>query len=114
MNFGVVNENSTELRKMTDTLLSLYPGGVVYEYTKPNEILIQIRSGILNAVFLELKAKNTQGPELVRKIRSINANIPVVVSAEDDSLLEETMWNGASSFFVKPLLPEQIKSALNI
>ena len=35
-----------------------------------------------------------------------------LICAEDDTLLDDAMWNGASMYFIKPLLPEQIQAAL--
>lgn len=112
VHFAAVNEDSRQLRMLTDMLLELYPGGVIYEFSNPTDVLACIRTHRLNAVFLELAEANAQGMHLLSQIRKLDVHVPVIISAEDDGLLEEAMWNGASCYFVKPVMPEQLLAAV--
>lgn len=113
MIFAAVHKKPAERRKLTDLLLSLYPGCIIYEFAEPVDVLFCMRTHNLDFVFLMLSENNPQDMFIVSQIRKENGRLPLLICAEDDSLLEEAMWNGASNYFVQPLQPEQIRSALN-
>lgn len=110
--FAAVHKNAEERRKLTALLLSLYPGCIIYEYAQPVDVLVCMRNHRLDAVFLILSGKSAEDMCVLTQIRKKDPNIPVLICAEDDALLEEAMWNGASNYFVTPLQPEQIRTAL--
>lgn len=114
MNFGIVNENPAELRKLTAMLISEFPGLVVYEFTSPADIIEHLKSHRLNAVFLDSQINGSGALGLLKMIRDINARLPVMICAEDDSLLDDAMWIGASAYLIKPLDPKEIKEALEV
>lgn len=112
--FAAAHQNAEERRKLTDLLLKLFPGGIIYEFADSVDILSCIRNHKLDAIFLMSSEKSTQDMQILIQIRKKDPNIPVLFCAADDSLLEEAMWNGASNYFILPLQPEQIWSALSL
>ena len=112
MLFSVVNRDSKGRRNLTNLLLSLYPGCVVYELEEPGDILSCLREHTVDAVFWELTGNDSQDMGLLNVIRTQHQGTLLGICANDDTLLDEAMWNGASMFFIKPLLPEQITTAL--
>lgn len=103
---AAVYNNPIECRKLTDLLLTVYPGGVIYEFADFEEAMFCMQTHKLDAIFLELNDRNL---EPLCQIRQHSLSVPVIAWADNDSLLEEAMWNGASSFLVNPMLPEQLQ-----
>lgn len=112
MIFAAVHKNAEERRNLTALLLSLYPGCIIYEFAEPMDVLYCMRTHNLDFVFLMLSGYNPQDMYILSQIRKESPGLPVVICAEDDSIMEEAMWNGASNYLIKPLQPEQIRSAL--
>ena len=112
MTFSVVNKDSEIRRNLTNLLLSLYPGCVVYELAEPVDVISCLRERTMDAVIWELTPNDRQSLSQLNMIRTQNQGTLFLVCADDDKLLDEAMWNGATMYFVKPLLPEQIRTAL--
>ena len=103
---AAVYNNPVECRKLTDLLLTVHPGGIIYEFADFKEAMFCMQTHKLDAVFLEM---NDQNLEPLCQIRQQSVSVPVIAWADNDSLLEEAMWNGASGFLVNPILPEQLR-----
>ena len=112
MLFSVVNRDSTGRRNLTNLLLSLYPGCIVYELEAPEDIVPCLRKHNVDAVFWELTENHSQDLSHLNMIKTRHPKMNFLICAEDDTLLDDAMWNGASMYFIKPLLPEQIQAAL--
>ena len=54
MIFSVVNKNSGTRRNLTNLLLSIYPGCVVYELQEPVDVVSCLRDHKVDAVIWEL------------------------------------------------------------
>lgn len=112
MLFSVVSRDSKGRRNITNLMLSLYPGCVVYELEEPVDIAPCLREHALDAVFWELTRNDSQDLSYLNMIRTQHPDMFLLVCSEDDTLLDEAMWNGANMYCIKPLLPEQIQTAL--
>lgn len=112
MLFSVVNRDPRSRRILTNFLLSLYPGCIVYELEELTDVVSCLREHAVEAVIWELTENDSQDLSHLHMIRTYHPEILFLVCAEDDTLLDEAMWNGASMYFVKPLLPEQIVAAM--
>lgn len=112
MVFSVVNKDSKNRRTLTQLLLSLYPGCIVYELEECKDVLSCLREHTIDVVLWEFSGNDSQDMGLLNVIRTQHQGTLLGICANDDTLLDEAMWNGASMFFIKPLLPEQITTAL--
>lgn len=112
MVFSVVNKDSKNRRTLTQLLLSLYPGCVVHELEEYKDVVSCLREHTVDVVFWELTGNDSQDIGRLNRIRTQHQGTLFGICANDDSLLDDAMWNGANMYFVKPLLPEQITTAL--
>ena len=110
--FSVVNRDSKNRRNLTNLLLSTYPGCIVYEMEKPADVVPCLRDHIMDAVIWELTEHDSQDLEHLNMIKAQQEGTLILICAEDDTFLDDAMWNGASMYFMKPMLPEQIVTAL--
>ena len=112
MIFSVVNKDSKNRRNLTDLLLSTYPGCVIYELEEPMDIAPCLRAHSVDAVIWELTGSDSQDLRHLDRLRTQHQGALLLICADDDTLLEEAMWHGASMYFINPLLPEQIQTVL--
>ena len=112
MIFSVVNPDPKKRRSLTELLLSMYPGCVVYELKNPMDVMSCLREHPVDAVIWDLAEKDSQDLSYLNLIRTQHQGALLLICADDDTWLDEAMWNGASMYFIKPLLPEQIQAAL--
>ena len=112
MVFSVVNRNKKNRRSLTDLLLSTYPGCVVYELNEPADVVSCLRAHTADAVIWDLEKNDSQDLKHLNTVASQYQRTLFLICADDDTLLEEAMWNGASMYFIKPVLPEQIAAVL--
>ena len=112
MLFSVVNGDPIRRRSLTDLLLSLYPGSIIYELSESADVVSRLCKHAVDAVIWELTDNDPRELYHLDLLRKQHKDALILLCAEDDSLLDEAMWNGASMYFIKPLLPEQIAAAL--
>jgi AmiR/NasT family two-component response regulator len=67
----------------------------------------------VDAVIWDLSENPAQDLSPLNMITEQHQGTLFLICAKDDTLLDEAMWNGASMYFVKPLLPEQLQTALD-
>lgn len=109
---AAVHNNSKELRKLSDLLVTAFPGAVVYEFTAVGEVVDYVRDRKPDAVLLGLDMQIPENMKLLQDLRCADLKVPVVVCADDDGMLDEAMWNGASGYLVKPFTVEDIREAI--
>lgn len=112
MIFTVVNQDPKNRRNLTELLLNTYPGCVVYELQKVADVAPCLREHAVDAVLWELAESESQDLRHLHSMRAQHEGTHFLICADDDTFLEEAMWNGASMYFIKPLLPQQIAAAL--
>ena len=112
MVFSVVNKDSRNRRILTDLLLSQYPGCVVYELEALMDVESCLREHTVDAVLWELTANDFHELSRLNTLRTLHQGTHYLICADDDTLFDEAMWNGASMYFIKPVLPEQIAAVL--
>lgn len=112
MIFSVIHKDSRNRRNLTNLLLSAYPGCVIYELKEPADVVSCLREHTVDAVIWELTENNPQDLKQLNIIKAQNESTLFIICAEDDTFLDDAMWNGASIYLTKPLLPEQIVAAM--
>ncbi|MGQ9630054.1 MAG: ATP-binding protein [bacterium] len=74
------------------------------------EALSGIAAGGFDLAITDMKIKGTSGVELLRRMKDVNPDLPVVVITEFTSVREvvEALQNGAYNFITKPLRAEEV------
>lgn len=113
----VVDDNAFVLDS-TSLLLSGY-GFSVTPLTDPNEAVKKFSNGRFDAVLTDVKMPGMSGIDLLKKIHSMNKEVPVILMtayAELD-IAVNAIKQGAFDFIIKPYKPEyllhSIKKAVN-
>lgn len=86
--------------------------------TKPDRVLHEIREKIYHVITLDLKMANKRGEDLLKGIKKINSDIPVIILTAYPSMKSavETLKDNAFDYIKKPFkiddLRKSIKKAL--
>ncbi|HEY7337965.1 MAG TPA: sigma-54 dependent transcriptional regulator [Bryobacteraceae bacterium] len=110
----LVLSDDSEVRSYLEMALRCEGFGV--EATESDEEAIQyLRNGApICAILLDLTLAKRDGVQVLRAIRSVERNLPVVAVSSDVSsgAVVEVMRAGASDFLTKPINPEALQRAL--
>ena len=80
-----------------------------------DEGLSCLQTGLpISAVLLDVSMPKRDGMEVLREIRSLQSNLPVIMISgiSSSSLIVEAMRAGANDFLAKPISPESLQKAL--
>ena len=74
-----------------------------------------VRNDIYNLVLLDLAMPGINGIELLRRIKKINPDIPIVILSgySSKSSYSEVISNGAENLLLKPFTTAELKSVLS-
>jgi DNA-binding NtrC family response regulator len=109
----VVDDNS-KIQYAFHTLLEKEDCTII-EARNGNEALRKFTRNKPQAVFLDLSLPDTQGLDVLKRLKSLNPSIPVVVisSMAGTELAEQAMQLGAFDYLEKPLSVMKIREVLN-
>ena len=83
--------------------LSLNPDHEIYRYTTGKDCLANLSSKKPSLISIDYSLPDTNGVELLKKIKQFNPEIPVIVISgqEDVSTAVDLLKKGASDYFIK-------------
>jgi two-component system response regulator AtoC len=111
----LVGENNLEAQEYFETTLRCLGYSVVFAQDG-NEVIGHLQTPeAISAVLLDLVGSQRDGIEVLKQIRSIQADLPVIVVSAAASPLNivTAMKNGATNFLCKPIPPEDLRKAIN-
>ena len=115
MIFVTASHCREELAKLTQLLLSAFPGSTIYQHAELYRVPHDVLRNRVNAVLLDAEMDQSNGLDVVRMLRKQKTNVPVFMIAKADDFREEALDAGADGYFVlsdsEELLLEAIQSA---
>ncbi len=114
----LIVEDSEQCAVTLEIALTALPGTIVSRFSSGEEALEFLRSatGAVNvcAVLTDLHMPRMDGFELIGRIRSLAAGLPIIVlSADTDPATPERVRQlGANAFFSKPFSPGEVRKKL--
>ena len=107
VNIVITSNNTAELAALSTTLQQVFPDCECRRFTDP---LLAAKYAWNNAVDLMI-VKERMRPvnciELIKNIRSLKPELPVVILAEDEDMRERAEKLGADQYWVTPVSFEQ-------
>ena len=103
------------LARLTQLLLSAFPGSTIYQHTELCRVPHDVLNNKVDAVLLDEEVDKANGLDFVKMLRKQKTTVPVFIIAEAEDFREEAMDAGADGYFVLPgseeLLSDAIQSA---
>ena len=112
MTFVTAGYYKAQVERLTQLLISLYPGSTIYQHTNPLRVPHDVLSNKVDAVFLETEMDKTNGLDFVQMLRRQKADLPVFIISQTEDLRKEAAEAGANDYFVQPVTGQQLMAAI--
>lgn len=103
-----------ELARLTQLLLSAFPGSTIYQHAELYRVPHDILNNRVDAVLLDAELDNPNGLDFVRMLRKQKTNVPVFMIAKAEDFREEALDAGADGYFVLPNSEELLLTAIQV
>ena len=112
MTFVPADSCRTQLERLTQLLVSAFPGSTVYQHTDLCRVPHDILNNKVDAVFLETEVDESNSLDFVRMLRRQKKSLPVFIISQAENLREEAAEAGVNAYFVQPVTEQQLRDAI--
>lgn len=112
MIFVTADSCRTQLERLTQLLVSAFPGSTVYQHTDLCRVPHDILNNKVDAVFLETEVDESNSLDFVRMLRRQKKSLPVFIISQAENLREEAAKVGVNDYFVQPVTEQQLRDAI--
>ena len=112
MTFVTADSYRTQLERLTQLLVSAFPGSTVYQHTDLCRVPHDILNNKVDAVFLETEVDESNSLDFVRMLRRQKKSLPVFIISQAENLREEAAEAGVNDYFVQPVTEQQLRDAI--
>ena len=112
MTFVTADSCRTHLERLTQLLVSAFPGSTVYQHTDLCRVPHDILNNKVDAVFLETEVDKSNSLDFVRMLRRQKKSLPVFIISQAENLREEAAEAGVNDYFVQPVTEQQLRDAI--
>lgn len=114
MIFVTADSCRAQLERLTQILVSAFPGSTVYQHTDLCRAQHDALNNKVDAVLLEAETGKANGSGFMRVLRRQKPNIPVFIVAKTEGLCEAAEKAGVSGCFVLPDSEQQLLDAIRL
>ena len=100
MIFVTANSCRPQLERLTQFLLSAFPGSTVYQHTDMQRVPHDVLHNKVDAVFLAAEAENSSGMELMQRLHKQQPALPIYIISASENLRQQAVEAGADGYFV--------------
>lgn len=112
MTFVTADSCRTHLERLTQLLVSAFPGSTVYQHTDLCRVPHDILNNKVDAVFLETEVDESNSLDFVRMLRRQKKSLPMFIISQAENLREEAAETGVNDYFVQPVTEQQLRDAI--
>ena len=112
MIFVTADSCRTQLERLTQLLVSAFPGSTIYQHTDMCRVPHDVLHNKVDAVFLETEMDKTNGLDFAQMLRRQKSTLPVFIISKTEDLREEAAEAGATDYFVQPVTEQQLRDAI--
>ena len=112
MVFVTADRCRAQLERLTQLLVSVFPGSTIYQHTDMCRVPHDVLHNKVDAVFLETGIDKTNGLHFVKMLRRQKADIPVFMLSQTEEFRESAAEAGVNDYFIHPVTEEQLKLAI--
>ena len=112
MIFVTADSCRTQLERLTQLLVSAFPGSTVYQHTDLCRVPHDILNNKVDAVFLETEVDESNSLDFVRMLRRQKKSLPVFIISQAENLREEAAEAGVNDYFVQPVTEQKLRDAI--
>lgn len=107
MNIVITSNNTAELAALSTTLQQVFPDCECRRFTDPLLSAKYVWNNAVDLLLVKERMRPVNCIELIKNIRSLKPELPVVILAEDEDMRERAEKLGADQYWVTPVSNEQ-------
>ena len=112
MVFVTADSCRAQLERLTQLLVSSFPGSTIYQHTDLFRVAHDVLSHKVDAVLLGTEAEKMNTLDLMQKLRRQKPELPVFITSKTNDRKEEAVAAGANGYFVLPESEQQLLEAV--
>ena len=112
MIFVTADSCRVQLERLTQLLVSAFPGSTIYQHTDLCRVPHDVLNNKVDAVFLETEKDKTTGLNFVKMLHRQKSDLPVFIISQTEDLREEAAKAGANDYFVQPVTEQQLRDVI--
>lgn len=112
MVFVTADDCRSRLERLTQLLISAFPGSTIYQHTDLCRVLHDVLNNKVDAVFLEAEMYKANGLDFVQMLRRQKSDLPVFILSQTEALREDAVEAGAHDYFVHPVTEQRLRDAI--
>ena len=112
MIFVTADSCRIQLERLTQLLVSAFPGSTIYQHTDLCRVLHDVLNNKVDAVLLETEMDKKNDLDFVQMLRRQKSDVPVFIISQTEDLREKAAEAGANDYFVQPVTEQQLRDAI--
>ena len=112
MIFVTADSCRIQLERLTQLLVSTFPGSTVYQHTDLCRVPHDVLNNRVDAVFLKIEMDKTSNLDFVQMLLRQKSDLPVFIISQTEDLREEAAEAGVNDYFVQPVTEQQLRDAI--
>ena len=112
MIFVTADSCRPQLERLTQLLVSAFPGSTIYQHTDLGRVPHDALNNNVDAVFLVAEMDNTNSFDFVQMLHRQKSNLPVFIISRTENLRREADEAGVSDYFVQPITEQKLRDAI--
>ena len=112
MTFVTADSCRTQMERLTQLLVSAFPGSTVYQHTDLCRVPHDILNNKVDAIFLETEVDESNSLDFVRMLRRQKKSLPVFIISQTEDLREAAAKAGANDYLVQPVTEQQLRDVI--
>ena len=101
-----------QLERLTQLLVSVFPGSTIYQHTDLCRVPHDVLNHNVDAVFVVAEMDKTSGFDFVQMLHRQKSNLPVFIISKTENLREEAFEAGVNDYLVHPVTEQQLLDAI--
>ena len=114
MTFVMADSCRARLERLTQILVSTFPGSTIYQHTDLLRVPHDVLTHKVDVLLLGAEIETTNTLDLLQKLRRQKPALPVFIISESNDLHEKTATAGANGCFVLPDREQQLLEAIQL
>ena len=114
MIFVTASSSKKQLDRLTQLLVSAFPGSTIYQHTDLHRVPHDVLNHKVDAIFLEAEMEKTGSLDFMKMLRRQKPDVPVYLISKTEEFREKAEAAGASGCFVLPDGEEQLLDAIRM
>ena len=112
MVFVTADSCRTQLERLTQLLVSAFPGSTIYQHPDLLRVPHDALNNKVDAIFLQAETEKNIALDLMQLLRRQKPDLPVFILSKTDLLCQKAVEAGATGYFVLPDGEQQLLDAI--